>query len=74
MPWVHQVPADPHGYGRICSKPDSNRGAAFGPGSVWQCDACGRRWRFIRWRSEQRDSWDEWTPEPASETTPPARL
>lgn len=69
MGWIEQVSADPHRHGG-CQKPDSRSGVAFGPGSRWQCDTCGRIWRFTRHVSDQRDSYDQWASEPAVPAAP----
>lgn len=63
MGFVTLIPPDPHGHGRTCTKPNSRGAREFGVGTVWQCDACGRRYRLAGVGDDQRDGpYDKWEP------------
>lgn len=65
MAFVTKALADPHGHGGTCTKPNSRGAREFGIGSVWECDVCRRRWRFVELGYDQRDGhWDRWEPVP----------
>jgi hypothetical protein len=71
MPWITKNNLPAH-TARACKKPDSGKGTAFDRNSVWQCDICGRQWRFDGYTGQHGDMGpsDQWRELPSSASDP----